>query len=169
MRKLVLASLLMTTTLAGCATIGESRANPANWFGPNRQVVVQPGESEVNTLIPERRRSIFARSEAPPYAGELVEQVTELHLRRVPGGALVEVTGVLRSIEGYDVRLIPLEEADPATLSYELRAVQPRFGQGVGNSHARAVTAALRLTDQELAGVSALRVQAQANSLSARR
>ncbi|WP_417525750.1 hypothetical protein [Marinovum sp.] len=168
MRKLVLASLVVTTSLAGCATVRESRVNPFNWFGRSQSVEVSPGESEVNTLIPERR-AFFGKRDAPPYAGELVEQVTELHVRRVGGGALIEVSGVLTSIEGFDVRLIPVEDGDAGTLSYEFRAVQPQYGTGVGNAHARAVTAAVKLTDQELAGVQTIRVLARNNIRSAQR
>ncbi|WP_323764693.1 hypothetical protein [Marinovum sp.] len=168
MRKLVLASLVVATSLAGCASVRDSRANPFNWFGQSQSVAVAPAESDVNTLIPERR-AFFGKRDAPPYPGGLVEQVTEMHVRQLAGGALVEVTGVLTSIEGYDVRLLPLEDADPATLSYEFRAIQPRYGAGVGPARARTVTAAIRLTDQELAGVRTIRVVAQGNIRTAAR
>lgn len=168
MRKLVLASLVMATSLAGCASVRDSAVNPFNWFGESRSVVVTPADSGVNTLIPERR-AFFGKRDAPPYPGDLVEQVTELHIRRLAGGALVEVSGVLTSIEGYDVRLVEIEDADPATLSYEFRAIQPRYGRGVGTAHARAVTAAVQLTEQELAGVRRIRVVAQGNIRTATR
>ncbi|AKO96916.1 MAG: hypothetical protein RID15_04490 [Marinovum algicola] len=168
MRKLVLASLVVATSLAGCAAVRDSRVNPANWFGRSETVATPPAESEVNTLIPERR-AFFGKRDAPPYEGALVEQVTELHIRQVAGGAVVEVSGVLTSIEGYDVRLVALEEAEAGSLSYEFRAVQPRYGEGVGNAHARAVTAAIRLTEQELAGIRTIRVVARDNIRSASR
>lgn len=165
MRKLVLASLVVTTSLAGCATVRDSRANPFNWFGGSDAAAadVTPNTDTVNTLIPQRR-SFFDRAPAPPYPGTLVQQVTELNARQVPGGAVVEVTGIFRSVASFDVRLVEVPTEDETTLSYEMRAIQPQAGEGQGTPRVRTVTAAIRLTNQQLAGITTIRVISQGNT-----
>lgn len=170
MRKTVLASLVLATALSGCSGVRESGLNPFNWFGGSttRKVVAEPQETEVNPLIP-NRRSIFEKRPDPPYAGTLVQDVTELHARRTPGGAVLEATGVFRSLGGYDVRLVEQDDNDPATLTYEFLAIQPPAGRGIGTPHVRTVTAARVLTDQELDGVRIIRVIGETNVRTVRR
>ena len=169
MRKTVLASLVLATALSACSGARESRLNPFNWFGRSTSVVVaEPAESEVNALIP-KRRSIFARSPEPPYAGTLVQEVTALHARQTPGGAVIEATGVCVALGGHDVRLVEQEDGDPATLSFEFLALQPPGGTGVGSAHTRSVTAAKILTEQELFGVHTIRVISKSNVRTVRR
>lgn len=170
MRKLVLVTLVMATSVAGCASVNESRYNPFNWFGRSSSApVAAPADAEVvNPLIPSRR-SVLDPAEEPEYTGTLVQEVSELHIRRVPGGAVIEVTGVFHSIGSYDVELVREEEEDTTVLSFSLRAVQPTAGRGWGNAHVRSVTAATNVTDQDLAGISTIKVIAENNVRTARR
>ncbi|TNF19979.1 MAG: hypothetical protein EP318_12945 [Rhodobacteraceae bacterium] len=170
MRKTVLASLVLAMGLSGCSGVRDSGLNPFNWFGgsTSRKVVAEPQETEVNPLIP-KRRSLLEKRPDPPYAGTLVQDVTEVHARRTPGGAVLEVTGVLRSLGGHDLRLVEQDDNDPTTLTYEFLAVQNPAGQGVGTPHVRTVTAALALTDQELDGVRVITVISETNRRTVRR
>lgn len=168
MRKKVLALLVMTMTVTACGTVRDSRLNPFNWFGRSTSVPVQASESEVNPLIP--RRNPILQSKAPEaYRGTLVQNVTELHIRRVPGGAVIEVTGVMRSAGSFDVRLTPEASESADTLVYAFRALQPRSSVGVGTAYSRTVSAAIRLTEQELAGIRTIQVKARENVRSSRR
>lgn len=170
MRKVLLTSLALTMALSGCSGVRESNLNPFNWFGrsTSQRVVAEPQETEVNPLIPKRRRFIDAPP-PPPYAGSLVQEVTELHIRKTVTGAVIEAKGVFRSVGSYDVRLIAQEDNDPTTLTYEFRALQPRATQGLGSRRARTVTAAIEVTNQDLLGVRAIKVIAQGNVRTARR
>lgn len=167
MRKQVLALLLMTMTVTACGTVRDSRFNPFNWFGGSTSTPVQTADGEVNPLIP-RRNPILTRREQR-YAGTPVENVTELNIRRVQGGAIIEVTGVMRSAGSFDVRLTKEESDRPDTLVYTMRALQPRSTAGVGTAYSRTVTAATRLTDQDLAGIRIIQVKARQNVRSSRR
>ncbi len=168
MRKQVLTLLVLAMTVTACSTVRDSRLNPFNWFGRSQSVVVNPQETAVNPLIP-KRNSIFAKKDAPPYSGTLVESVTELHIRRVPGGAVVEATGVFTSLGSFDVRLVAEDSENTSTLTYSFRALQPRQTTGVGTAHSRTVTAAVHLTEQDLVGISTIRVVAKTNIRSSRR
>lgn len=170
MRKQVLAMLVVTMSVTACGSVRDSRLNPFNWFGrsTSTSVAVSSDKAAVNPLIP-RRNSIFAKKDAPAYAGTLVQAVTDMRVRRVPGGAVVEVTGVFTSQGSYDVRLIKVEDTDPGTLTYEFRALQPRQTTGLGTQLSRTVTAARDLTDQDLAGIRTIRVVAKQNVRTVRR
>lgn len=167
MRKQVLALVLIGTTVSACGAVRESRFNPFNWFGGSTSVPVQASESEVNPLIPRRNPILSPREQA--YGGTPVQNVTDLHIRRVQGGAVIEVTGVMRSAGSFDVRLTREDSERSDTLVYTMRALQPRATSGVGSAYSRTVTAATRLTDQQLAGIRVIQVRALENVRSSRR
>ena len=157
--------------LAGCASVRDSRVNPFNWFGggsgPVRSAGAEAGSA--NPLIPERSRVSLLTREAPDYAGRPVEQISEVLLERRPGGAILRVTGVADRVGPFDVRLVEDETArGTGTLAYTLAALQQAGPRSTG-TRARMVTAAVWLTDQELASVSAIRVAGRSNALETRR
>jgi hypothetical protein len=164
-------------SLAGCATVRDSRINPFNWFGSETVITRAPDGAETgpapetNPLIPERSSaaSIF-RDESPArYTGTLVSEVTELRVERAPGGAVIRASGVAASLGAFDVRLIPVETASPETLRFELRARQADSTRGRGTPAARSVTVAISLSDQSLAFVRTIEVAAAQNERSVRR
>ena len=151
MRFSLLALTAAAMLLTACGGMRESRMNPANWFGRSTSTAVEPGMvvtadgqvEEVNPLIGERKQSqisskkarraqagaftsIFDREEGP-YAGTLVDQVTDLNIERTATGAIVRVTGTSARQGAFDVRLVPTNEGVPidGVLTYELRALQP--------------------------------------------
>ncbi|GGA97143.1 hypothetical protein [Allosediminivita pacifica] len=157
--------------LSGCATVRDSRVNPFNWFGGGSGGgrVVQSADAAANPLIPQRRNSVL-RNDAPEvYPGRPVGQIAELSFEPRPGGAILRVTGVADTPNVFDVRLTRAEAAEePGTVTFTLEAVQAQ-GPAGATVAARSVTAAAWLADQELAGVSEIRVQGARNVQVARR
>ena len=164
MHKSISMLVISSVLLAGC---GQSRLNPLNWFGRAERVETVITE-DVNPLIP-RRRGMFAREEAG-YAGQLVAVVREMKLERIPGGAILRVTGVAATQGSWDVRLQETNEGEPleGVLSYELRAV-PANTTAVGGERTRLLTVATFVSDQDLAKARSVQVIGAENSLISRR
>jgi len=174
MRLLTTTVLIATLGLSAC---GESRLNPVNWFGNGRsQPVAQEAAVETNPLIPiEERGSLFrafGRRDIE-YTGTPVDQITELVIERVPGGAIVRASGVSSYDGPFGVQLTPAnEDGEPVdgVLTYRLEAERPRDVGRTTTTQVRTVTAAVRLTDRDLAGVRTIRVEGVRNAqTSARR
>ena len=159
--------ILSAMVLGSCTTVRDSRLNPFNWFGRS---VSQPVASDVavNPLIPRRAVSIFRSDRAESYEGSRVGEVSELLIERRPGGAIIRATGVADRQGPFDLRLVEAEaESDADTLTYDLRAYQPRNRSG--SDWSRTVTAAVWLTDDELAGIREIRVRGARNVQVSRR
>ncbi|MEO9575698.1 MAG: hypothetical protein ABJ263_06975 [Tateyamaria sp.] len=174
MRLLTTSVLIATLGLSAC---GESRLNPVNWFGNGRsQPVAQTTTVETNPLIPTEERgnlfTVFGRRDVE-YTGAPVDQVTELVIERVPGGAIVRAAGVASYDGPFGVQLTPVnEDAEPVdgVLTYRLEAERPRDAGRTTATQVRTVNAAVRLTDRDLAGVKTIRVEGVRNAqTSARR
>jgi hypothetical protein len=173
MRKSFSALLVSTLVLTGCATVRDSRVNPFNWFGNARSESLTQAEVNTNPLIP-TRSGLFAsaRAEEAVYTGRPFDQVTDLTIERVPGGALIRVTGLAARQGIYDVQLTPANEDElpvDGVLTYRLEGVEPARNTPVGAQPTREVVAARKITDQTLAGVQTIRVEGQRNALTSRR
>lgn len=168
MRKTVPVLLIMAMVLAGCG----SSLNPLNWFGRGRDAA--PSAANTNPLIPTRAGGgLFGtRPSQQAYAGTRVDQVTSLVVERIPGGAIVRVTGIASRHGAHEVRLVP-ETANEApidgVLSYELMAIQPGSRIPPGTPQSRELRAARHLTDQDLIGVRSIRVSGLRNAQVSRR
>lgn len=167
---LLLASALFLTA---CGAVSESRFNPINWFGQSRSEPIEQQEN-TNPLIPRGGRGLFARARAENaiYEGLPFEQVTDLTIERVPGGAIIRATGLAARQGIYLVQLTPEnEEEEPVegVLTYRLEGVRPTANTPVGTTPTREVTAARAITDQQLRGVRTIRVEGQLNARVARR
>lgn len=163
---LILSALMLTS----CGTVRESRLNPFNWFGSSTVVRndVRPDTEGYNPLIPARRSSVFERNKEAPYTGLYVDEVTDLQVERRPGGALIRATGITRYQGPYGVKLVKLDSAsDAGTLTYALKAEQ--YVAQVGTQASRSVTAAVWVTDNELATVGTINVKGRNNTRSTRR
>ncbi len=150
--RLILA-LTLLGVLAGCARVAESRFNPFNWFGRSQEVqTVAPGE------IPQDPRP-------------LVDQVTELVIERVPGGAIVRARGLPQTQGYYDGALVSETRNAPVdgVLTYQFRVVPPAEPQRVSTPRSREIVVARFLSDQALQGVRSIRVEAASNARAARR
>ncbi|ETX27329.1 hypothetical protein [Roseivivax isoporae] len=162
--------LVATLAVASCGTVRDSRLNPFNWFGRAQSQPVAANASATNPLLPQRSptASLFRRSQPDAYAGQPVAQLREMALERRPGGAILRVEGVADRVGPFDVRLTPDESADPTVLSFTLNALQ-RPGPRNAGPNARAVTAAVWLSDNDLAGVRSVSVRGRDNALVSRR
>ena len=170
MRLLTTSLLISTLTLSACG-FGDSRANPFNWFGNSRSQPVEIDQNvDTNPLIPEEEGGGLFSSvsdEAELYTGSAIDQVTELVIERVPGGAVVRATGVSAHDRPYGVRLTPTSDvAAPVDgiMTYTLQAERPEDAGTTTSTRVRTVTAAVRLTDKQLARISTIRVDAARNS-----
>ena len=172
MRKTILALLASTLLVSACGTVRDSRINPLNWFGPARSAPSAPEESN-NPLIPQRS-GLFARRavEVDTYEGRPFEQITDLTIEPVPGGAILRATGLAARQGIYAVQLTPAtidETPVDGVLTYRLEGVRPDKPTPQGSRPTREVIAGRRLTDQMLAGVREIRVEGQMNALVSRR
>ena len=153
--------------LSSCGT----RANPFNWFGNGRNAPAQAqDEATVNPLIPNTRRT---RRNAPiPYQGAPIDSITALNLDPVPGGVIVRATGVARMQGAYEAVLTAANEdllPVDGVLTFRFEVRLPELQQPVGDTRSRETTVAVRLTEQDLAGVRSIRVEAARNALTSRR
>lgn len=154
--------LVSALVLTGC---GNSRLNPMNWFGRSRsEVVVAPS---TNPLIPTKKG--FRRAKAG-YSGRAVDQITGLVIERVPGGALIQITGLAATQGSYDVLVEPDNKDElpvDGVLTYTLKARLPARPQGAPAT--REINAGHFITDQQLEGVRSIRVLGARNSHTVRR
>lgn len=176
MRLTLSALLVATLTLSACSAMRDSRMNPANWFGNSRsEPVAQDTPAETNPLIPaDRGPGLFAslRDQTELYVGTPVDRITGLVIERVPGGAIVRATGVVDEDRVYDVRLITDSDENvpvDGVLTYRLSAVHSDRPTRTLSERVRTVTAARRLTDQELAEIRVIRVEGVRNAQSTTR
>ncbi|EAQ03594.1 lipoprotein, putative [Pseudooceanicola batsensis HTCC2597] len=164
MRKTLPLLLIAALVLTSCGRIRDSRINPFNWFG--RAEATEIEGTARNPLIPRRRGFSIRDTEdnRTPIA-----QITGLTVERLPGGAIVQVTGVSARQGAYNVALEPVEgvEVPPDTRRYVLVADQ-RVNP-VGTTLSRTVTAATKLTDQELEELRQIEVVGGQNVLTTRR
>jgi len=119
-------------------------------------------------LIQESSQGLFQSKDSEVvYLGKPIDQVTNLVIERVPGGAVIRASG-LTAVQGvYLVQLTPTTEDETpinGVPAYRLEGVRPEFNEGVGSTHTRTVAAARALTDQELAGVRSVRVEGARNA-----
>ena len=172
MRITLSALLVSVTVLSACASVRDSRINPFNWFGRSTSEPIQQVEN-TNPLIPQRT-GLFAsrRGTEETYAGIPFEEIIDLKVERVAGGAVIRATGRAARQGVYQVRLTPENEEElpvDGVLTYRLEGVRPDFATPAGTPPTREVTAARKLTDQDLRGVNTIRVEGQTNARVARR
>lgn len=171
MGKTVAGLLIATLLLSGCGTVRDSRLNPFNWFGSSREVKTTQAEGEVNPLIPTRSGLFRRRVTTEVDLTTPVDQVTELRVERIPGGAIIRATGIDPVQGAYDVRLVPVdpeERAVKGVLSYRLQRQLPAARRG-GPEQTRRMVAARRVTDRTLRGVRSIRVEGARNARAVRR
>ncbi len=172
MRLLTTSFLIATLTLSACGAVRDSRINPFNWFGRSQSetVVVADTRAETNPLIPEENRGnlfrVFGRQDVVIPTAPM-DQVSDLVIERVPGGAIIRATGVSSYVGAFNVVLVPETEGEEpvdGVLSYSLEAARPSGAQPGGTQRVRTFTAARHVTDNQLKNVRAIRVAAARNA-----
>lgn len=166
MRTPILLLLTATLVLSAC----QSRLNPVNWFGSDREKSVQ---ESANPLIPEQTESgvaFFSRQEVIEYVGEPLQRVTQVETHRVTEGKLIMATGIAAVHGVSNVRLVRREDGgiEKGVLFLDLTGLPPESPVLGGSDLTREATAAIVLTDQETAGARSVRIVAASNSLDAR-
>lgn len=164
MRKTIPLLLISALVLTSCGRLRDTRLNPMNWFGRAEARSVEG--TETNPLIP--RRSLLAAPEKQDTRTS-IGTVTDLTVERLPGGAIVRATGVSARQGAYEVglRAVEGEDVPEGMLRYELVGYQPV--NPAGTQASRTVTAAVRLSDQDLANVRRIEVIGGTNALTTRR
>ena len=159
--------LLATSLLAtGCGSTRNSKANPFNWFGGSKKEVKE-SDAE-SALIPKKKLAMFRIKKEAPYLGQPIDKLSNLVADEVPGGLLIQVTGMAQKSGMYDGQLIPLDNTDASVREYQFDVIQPADTAG-GPPASRTLTVAVYLTDQDLEAVSVIRVRGANNTLTTRR
>ena len=143
----IIAVLMLSLMLAGCARIAASRFNPLNWFGAARPTVV------TTLYVP------------PTETRPLVAQVTELKVEPYPGGALVRATGLPATLGYWQAELVAQPVDDQGRLVFEFRLYAPLDAGGFATPFARQITVAASVSAITLQGVRSVVVQGAGNAL----
>lgn len=143
--------MVAALTLAGCSTIGESRLNPLNWFGPSTAPVV----SGTEPLVPPGALAGAADM-------RVALTVTGVEVARTDSGALVSVTG-LAPAPGYYNAQLTRAGIDGGILVLRLVAEAP--ATPVGGT--REIAVATSVSNTTLAGLTGVRVEGAGGALSA--
>lgn len=151
------AALIAALALSGCSRLGA--LNPLGWFGRGGGEAAASGPG--NPLIP--ARGMMERP-AEVYDGAPIGQITALRLEALPGGAVLTATGVADRPGAYAARLTPRPGAAAGELVFDFEVKLPQRGLASAPQAARTVTAAIYLSDTDLAGVRRLRVNGARNA-----
>ena len=162
--------LVASMGLGACGIVRDSALNPTNWFGRSTPETVE--EASTNPLIP-ADGGLFAarRAKNALYIGEPFDEIVDLTVERVPGGAIIRATGRAARQGTYAVQLTPANEDEApvnGVLTFRLEGIAPT-NTASGTPPTREVTAARKLTGQELRGVRSIRVEGLRNARIARR
>lgn len=166
--------LVTSVSLGACGIVRDSALNPSNWFGRSTSEVIEVADDKpVNSLIP-RKSGLFANrnKDVADYNGKPFDEIIDLTIEHIPGGAIIRATGRADRQGIYSVRLVPADEAEPpvnGVLTFRLEGVKPNANTAIGTTASREVTAARKLTDQDLRGVRTIRVEGVRNVQVARR
>jgi hypothetical protein len=151
MTRHTISAFAILAVLAGCGTIRESRVNPFNWFGKDRV--------ETITEAPDENADNRPR----------VDQVVTLRAEQVAGGAIVRAVGLPQTQGYYDASLVPVATDDRGVLNLEFRIIPPLTPTRQGTQSSREVSAALFVSNQDMAGITRIRVQGTRNARTVRR
>jgi hypothetical protein len=143
MRRRALGGLAVMLALAAC---GESRLNPANWFGGSSE----GGAVAVVDVVADPR--------------PLVSEVTSLTIDRTPTGAIVRARGLPPTQGWWAAELVPVDSEDPADVVYEFRVVPPPGPTPSSTPRSREIVVATFIPNQRLAQVRRITVQGQNSS-----
>jgi len=134
--------LFVMMSLAAC----DSRINPLNWFGGDREQRVR-----VDPDDPSRLDIVDSRA--------LVTEITQLSVEQTTSGAIVRATGVT-PLQGYfDAELVVVERT-PTSVVYDFRVAAPVDN---ATSGLQEISVGAQLSVAELAGIRSITVIAQNN------
>ena len=138
---------ILVLSVAAC----ESRFNPFNWFGGQREERVEA----IEPVVPLDRR-------------QLVAEVIDLSVDPTPTGAIIRAMG-LPPRQGYwEADLVEVSREE-GVITYEFRVFQPPEETRVSTQRSREILAGTSLTNQSLASIRTIVVQAAQNRRSVSR
>jgi hypothetical protein len=141
-------ALTLCLSLAAC---GQSRLNPLNWFG---------GEREERITVTETARPADPRP--------LVAEVTGLAIEPTTSGAILTATA-LTEMTGYWRPGLVLVGREDGAATYEFRAARPAEGASQGIGRSREIVAGVALSPGDLQGLRSITVIARTNRRSVER
>ncbi len=144
-------AILLITLIFSVAACGDSRLNPFNWFGNDREQRVSVDPNAV-TGTPADPRS-------------LVTEITQLSVEQTTSGAILRATAVTPAQGYFDAELV-LAEINNGSIVFEFRAAPP---VGQPTPGLQTIVAGVTLTNGELAGVRTITVIAAQNRRSVSR
>ena len=146
----ILLALSLIAALAGCG--GLSNSPLGGLLGISRSVDPYSGNPE---------------SDPRP----MIDQITELKLERVPGGAIIRATGLPPRQGYFEGALLLMNRGQPVNgmLQYQFRVVPPTGPTRTGPVQSREIIVGLFISDQTLAGIRGIQVSAARNALAVRR
>jgi hypothetical protein len=150
-RTAVLSALALPIALSGCGRIRESRLNPFNWFGRSRRRTT---------------RATVAPAEVVD-GRQLIREVTDLEVARMPNGAIVRASGLPPTQGWWDAELVSENRGRPdenGVLTYRFLVFQPPGQTRVSTPQSRELTAAVFLSNIDLGPVRQIVVQGEGNS-----
>ena len=151
MRRIVIASLILTLGLSGCARISASKFNPLNWFSG-----AGAAAPAVLYVAPEDQRV-------------LVAQVLSMKVEPNANGAIVRATGLPPTQGWWRAELVEVPQDQDDRLVFEFRLYPPVTPAPAGTQASREVTVATDLSNVELDGIRVIQVQGAGNALSSKR
>jgi len=157
MHRSALAGLVAVVVLTSCGAVRDSRLNPVNWFGRS---------TETATLVPEGgwRTAVDNRP--------LVDQVIELSVHPVSGGAMVQAIGLPPTQGWWDAELTGEGgevRAEGGVLRLDFVVAEPRQARREGPPVSREVSAGLFIPNARLDGVRQITVSGARNARSVSR
>lgn len=135
-------TLSVILSLAAC----ESRLNPLNWFGGDREqrIAVDPNRA----------------SGAEDFDGRvLAAEITQLSVEQTTSGAIIRATGFTPAQGYFDAELVLVEQTDTSVV-YDFRVAEPL---GPATPGLQEIAVATQMTVGELAGIRSITVIAQTN------
>ncbi len=151
-RRAFLVMAAATVGLSACGRVRDSRLNPFNWFGRDREDTVEVDEGAFQQ---DRRR--FA------------EQIVSLNVDPTPEGAIIRAVG-LPPTQGYwAAELVEIERDDPTQLVYEFRVARPLEPRRQSTQRSREIIAGEDVSTFKLSSVRSITVIGRANRRTVRR
>ncbi|SDZ35592.1 hypothetical protein SAMN05444004_11179 [Jannaschia faecimaris] len=141
-------AVLAVTALAGCG-IGQSRLNPMNWFGSDREERIDQARAEPSRPV--------------------VQEVVSLKAEPTPGGVIISAVGLPPTQGFWEAELVRIASDDPAVLVLDFNILPPLTPEPVGTQPSREVLAGAFFTTQDLTGVRTIAVQGLSNRRSVSR
>lgn len=132
--------------VGACGGVRESRFNPLNWFGRSQ------------------RAQAVAAAQLPDGGRQQVAEVTELHIERATGGAIIRAKGVPVTQGWYKAELVAEDSENPDHLVYRFVVQEPRPPVRQGTPFSREITAATFVNDFRLEGVRRITVTGAGNA-----